>query len=295
MYTHLLLREFQNYYSLLNNHQQENIGSDQKKISHVWGQRSSPRKTVGGAKSCLKSNPIPAGDAQRDQTKPCLYLETPQRISLTCLWVLECTLWKYGSAVACHRGRGPGCNRPRCGISPLGEVCINPTIEPPELTQDWGNRLLKGTNKTLCLPGPRRKAQWPLKRLTQTCLWAFGGLQQRCGSVVACLRVRGTECGSACMGTFEGGHHYPYYLHHSLVSGQTTGREHIPAHQQKIALKIYWACPRPSEKDPVSSTVSLSHQEGSISFLSFSISGQTEWKPQSKKTNQTDHMDHSLL
>ena len=31
--------------------------------------------------------------------------------------------------------------------------------EPPELTQDWGNRLLEGTNKTLCAPGPRRKEQ----------------------------------------------------------------------------------------------------------------------------------------
>ena len=28
-----------------------------------------------------------------------------------------------------------------------------------ELTQDWGNRLLEGTNKTLCAPGPRRKEQ----------------------------------------------------------------------------------------------------------------------------------------
>ena len=35
------------------------------------------------------------------------------------------------------------------------EVAINPTIEPPELTQDWGNRLLEGTNRTLCAPGPR--------------------------------------------------------------------------------------------------------------------------------------------
>ena len=35
----------------------------------------------------------------------------------------------------------------------LEEVTINPTIEPPELTQDWGNRLLEGTNKTLCTPG----------------------------------------------------------------------------------------------------------------------------------------------
>ena len=28
-----------------------------------------------------------------------------------------------------------------------------------ELTQDWGNRLLEGTNKTLHTPGPRRKDQ----------------------------------------------------------------------------------------------------------------------------------------
>ena len=41
----------------------------------------------------------------------------------------------------------------------LEEVAINPTIEPPELTQDWRNRLLEGTNKTLCVPGPRSKEQ----------------------------------------------------------------------------------------------------------------------------------------
>ena len=28
-----------------------------------------------------------------------------------------------------------------------------------ELIQDWGNRLLEGTNKTLCTPGPRKKQQ----------------------------------------------------------------------------------------------------------------------------------------
>ena len=59
--------------------------------------------------------------------------------------------------------------------------------------------------------------------------WASGGL----------LQGRGTECNSACMGRFAGGHHYLHYLHHSLVSGQTTGREHSPTHQQKIRLKIY--------------------------------------------------------
>ena len=41
--------------------------------------------------------------------------------------------------MACPRGRGSGCNRPGCGLSPLEEVAINPTIELPELTQDWGS------------------------------------------------------------------------------------------------------------------------------------------------------------
>ena len=53
------------------------------------------------------------------------------------------------------------------------------------------------------------------------------------------LLDRGTECGIACMGTFEGGGHYLHYLHHCLFSGQTTGREHSPTHQQKFGLKIY--------------------------------------------------------
>ena len=56
---------------------------------------------------------------------------------------------------------------------------------------------------------------------------------------IACCRVWGPECSSACIGPFEAGHHFLHYLQHSLVSGQTTGREHSPAHQQKIGLKIY--------------------------------------------------------
>ena len=55
------------------------------------------------------------------------------------------------------------------------------------------------------------------------------------------LQGRGTEGSSACMGPFEGGRHYLHYFHHSLVSGQTTGREHSPTPQQKIGLKIYCA------------------------------------------------------
>ena len=63
--------------------------------------------------------------------------------------------------------------------------------------------------------------------------------------------------------------------------------------QQKMGLKIYWAWLHPLEQVPPS--VSLSHQEAFISLLTFSIRGQTEWKPQSQKANQADYMDHSLV
>ena len=58
-------------------------------------------------------------------------------------------------------------------------------------------------------------------------------------------------------------------------------------------MKDLWAWPCTSEQDPVSPSVSLSNQEASISLLSLSIREQSEWKPQSQKTNQTDHMDDS--
>ena len=60
----------------------------------------------------------------------------------------------------------------------LEEIAINPTIEPPELRQDWGNRLLEGTDKILCTPGPIV----PTETEPELCLC----LLQRCGSAVAC-------------------------------------------------------------------------------------------------------------
>ena len=94
------------------------------------------------------------------------------------------------------------------------------------------------------------------------------------------------EWSRMCMGPFEGGHHYLHYLHHSLASSEITGREYSPAHQQKIGLKIYRAWPRPSEQDPVSPSVRLSHQEASISLLFFSSRGrQNENHNHRKLTN----------
>ena len=41
----------------------------------------------------------------------------------------------------------------------MEEVAINPTIEPPELSQDWGNRLLEGTTTTTITKTVRTKTQ----------------------------------------------------------------------------------------------------------------------------------------
>ena len=97
------------------------------------------------------------------------------------------------------------------------------TIKPPQSRQN-----LHRTGETdpwraqtkPCAPGPRRGEQRPHKRLTQTCPWVSRSLQCRCGSAVACCRVGGTECSSACMGPLEGGRHYLHYLHHSLAQGK---------------------------------------------------------------------------
>ena len=51
----------------------------------------------------------------------------------------------------------------------LEEVAINPTIELPEFTRDWGYRLFEGTNRTLCAPDPG-EGTVTHKRLTQTCV-----------------------------------------------------------------------------------------------------------------------------
>ena len=61
-----LFSKFQNYNLLLNNHQQKNVGSHQKKIPHVQGQRQSPSNMVRGAKFLLESNLIPVRDAQQN-------------------------------------------------------------------------------------------------------------------------------------------------------------------------------------------------------------------------------------
>ena len=65
---------------------------------------------------------------------------------------------------------------------------------------------------------------------------------------------------------------------------------HVTYPEQTISLKIYWAWLCPEEQDPVLPTASPSHQEARTA-----IPQPPEWKPQSQKTDQNDHMNHSLV
>ena len=117
MCTHLLLRELQNYNSLLNNHGQENVGSHQKKIAHIQGQRRSPSKMLGVVKSPLESNPIPTRDTWRAQTNlVCTRTQRPHRnwaspvevrVSSGLLqgqgfWVQQTWVWHNPLGGGCH-------------------------------------------------------------------------------------------------------------------------------------------------------------------------------------------------
>ena len=144
----------------------------------------------------------------------------------------------------------------------------------PNLRKDWeapGKQTPGGHNKTLCAP------QNP-------------GESRQCRSTVACCGVKGIDYNSPGSWNvlvkvlLKEVNITPTIL----ASGQTTGREHSPSHQQKIGFKIYWTWPWPPEQDPVLPTVCPSHQEGSTSLLPSSIRGQTEWKPQpqQKKTEK---------
>ena len=194
-------------------------------VEQLWGDMPHPREKekpqqVGRrGKTTFGIKPHTCQRCPEGSNQPCAHQdpETPQRPRLRT--VSGCLLRRCGSAVPSPRGRGSGCSRPGYGITLLEEVAINPTIEPPDRTQNWGNRHLEGTKRTLYTPVPRRKEQWPHKRLTQTCPWVSRSLQWRRGLAVTCFRVGGIECSSACMGPSEGGHHYIHYLHHSLAPG----------------------------------------------------------------------------
>ena len=113
----------------------------------------------------------------------------------------------------------------------------------------------------------QKKEQWYHKKLTQTYPWMLrvsSDLLQGWWHWVQRSFWRSSPLSSLPP---------PY-----LASGQTTGREHSPAHQQKVGLKIYWAWPCLPGQNLDFFSVSLSHPEASISMLSLSSRG-WKWSP----------------
>ena len=151
-----------------------------------------------------------------------------------------------------------------------------------------GIRLLEGTNKTLCAPGPRRKEQWPHRRLSQTCLWVSRSLQRRRGLTVACRGIRGTEYNSPGPSSFEGVCHYPY---HSSASG----REHSPIHQQKIGWKIYWVWPHPSEQTQIPPQPVPPIRKCPQASYPYPSEGRQNGNHSYRKLNQIGHLFHSIV
>ena len=119
---------------------------------------------------------------------PCAHQDpkSPQRLIQNCVWVSPEEV-RVSSGLL--KGQGLWVQQTWVWHKPSWRSSPLTHIEPPELTQDWGNRFWEGTNRNLCAPGPRRKEQWPHRRLTQTCPWVFRSLWQMRGSVVAWFRV----------------------------------------------------------------------------------------------------------
>ena len=144
--------------------------------------------------------------------------------------VFEHLLQRYGSAVVCRRDRGSGCGD---GISPLGggHHYLPQSCQNLHRTRKW---TLGGHNRALCTRTREEGTVTP----QETCLWVSRSLWRRHGSVVACCRAGGTDCGSTCMGPFEGGHRYLHYLHHSLAPGKQQGGNTAPPINRKFLESI---------------------------------------------------------
>ena len=129
MCAHLLLRELQNCNSLLKNHQQENIVSNQNDTPHPRA-KENPQQDGRRGKITFRIKPHTTRDAQRAQTKPCVHQdpETPQRLSQTCLECLKCLkclsvscggTGQQWPAMGTGALAAPGLGHTACGISPL--------------------------------------------------------------------------------------------------------------------------------------------------------------------------------
>ena len=86
------------------------------------------------------------------------------------------------------------------------------------------------------------------------------------------------------------------FITSTIVRPQVNNREGTQIHPStKTWIKDFLSIAPLIRTRARSPSVSLSYQEASISLLSFSIRGQTDWKPKSQKTKQYNHMDHEWV
>ena len=190
----------------------------------------------------IKSNPIPAGWVTHK-------LENNYTTEVHSLkW--RSTHWSEGSE--------PHIRLLNLGVQQQEEESPkNQTLRPAGFDCRTWTRLgetetphLEVTHKVVCTPGPRRKEQWPHRRLNQTYLLVLEGLLQRQGVAVAHHGDKNT--GSRSSGKYSSALPEstisPTKEHVSSSAGlpkakQPTGRELITTHQQTSGLKFYWALP----------------------------------------------------
>ena len=94
--------------------------------------------------------------------KPCVHQdpETPQRLRQN--WVSVCPVEVWVSSGPAGAG-ALGAADSGMAYALLEEVAINPTIELPELTQDWGNRLLRAQTEPCAHQEPGERSSDPTR------------------------------------------------------------------------------------------------------------------------------------
>ena len=171
----------------------------------------------------------------------------------------------------------------------MEEVTINPTIELPDLTRDWETNYWQAQTEPCVHQDPGKKSSDPTRD------WP-GLVSESPGVSSKGMGQRGPAAGLGTLRWYLLKEVTIIFITSTIVWPHVNSREGTQLHPStENWIKDFRAWPCSSEQDTVSPSVSLSHQEASINVLPFSIRQQTDWKPQLQKTNQSDHMDHSLV
>ena len=155
-------------------------------------------------------------------------------------------------------------------------LAFNPTIELPELTQDWEIDSWRAQTQPCVNQNPGERSSDPTRdwpRLAPECLGvSCGGVGRLCG----CCGVQGHWEGQCLQETFWMKSPLsslpPPWFGLRSNNGEGTG----PAHQQKIGLKVYWAWP-PHIRTRPSFPLSQSLPSGSVDKPLILLHQRADW------------------